>query len=230
MVDKYYDILKDNKLFRNIDTDELRGLIDCLEIKVSEYSKNEVIALIGERFDNMGIILEGSAAVGKEDAEGNRMIMALLCKGDMFGEMAAFSDNPAWPATVQAQDKCKVCFIPTAKVAKPCQNVCAWHTTLIRNLLAIISEKALLLNRKVEYLTIKTIRGRISALLLEHSKKTDKPMITVPMNRNELADFLNVSRPSLSRELCKMREEGIIDFHMATFKILDSEMLKASIQ
>ena len=58
------------------------------------------------------------------------------------------------------------------------------------------------------------------------SIKTGDINITVPLNRNELASFLNVSRPSMSRELCQLRDEGIIDFHLSTFKIKDLEALK----
>jgi DNA-binding transcriptional regulator LsrR (DeoR family) len=46
------------------------------------------------------------------------------------------------------------------------------------------------------------------------------------MNRQQLADFLNVSRPSMSRELSRMRDEGIIDFHLSAVRILDIERLK----
>jgi CRP-like cAMP-binding protein len=112
------------------------------------------------------------------------------------------------------------------KIIGECRNVCPWHRMLIQNMLRIISEKALILNRKVEYLTIGSIREKISKFLLEQFKVTGKTTFTLPMNRKELADFLNVSRPSLSREMSRMRDEGIIDFHMATVKIIDLEKLK----
>lgn len=226
MVESYVYILKKNILFNGIGNSELISMLDCLNAEIQEYGRNEYIALAGERFESVGIVVKGSAAVLKEDIDGNRVIMAILKPGDMFGEMAAFSNNPVWPANVYVQENCTVCFIQSGKIVSACTNACRWHTALIQNLLKTISQKALALNRKVEYLTIKSMRGRICAFLLEQYKRTGKTVITLSMNRNELADFLNVSRSSMSRELCKMRDEGIIAFNKANFTILDIDSLK----
>ena len=83
-----------------------------------------------------------------------------------------------------------------------------------------------MLNKKVEYLTIKSMRGKLSTYLVEQYNKEKNVNITLPLNRNELSDFLNVSRPSMSREMSKMRDEGIIDFHLTAVKILDIKELK----
>jgi CRP-like cAMP-binding protein len=91
----------------------------------------------------------------------------------------------------------------------------------------VISDKSLMLNKKVEYLSIKSIRGKICTYLLEQSEITKGNNIILPLKRNELADFLNVSRPSMSREMCQMRDEGIIDFHLSTFRIKDIDALKS---
>ena len=95
-------------------------------------------------------------------------------------------------------------------------------------MLRIISEKALLLNRKVEYLAIKSLRGKICTYLLEQHQRTGMTTFMLPLKRCELADLLNVSRPSLSREMCKMRDEGIIDFHRSSIRIKNMEALKRS--
>ncbi len=225
-MEEYLNILKRNKLFEGVDLAELKSMLDCLDCRFRQYGRNEYIALAGEKFDSVGIIVKGNASVIKEDLDGNRIIMTMLKPGDMFGEMAAFSNKPVWPASVHSQEKCTVCFIPAARIVSACKNACCWHTILIQNLLRTVSEKALLLNRKVEYLSIKSMRGRISAFLLEQYKKTGKMTLTISMNRNQLADFLNVSRSSMSREMCRMKEEGIIDFHKSTFRIFDIKALR----
>ncbi len=107
-----------------------------------------------------------------------------------------------------------------------CAESCPWHKALISNMLKIVSEKALMLNQKVNYLTIKSLRGRISAFLLDHYKKARQTTLTLPLNRNEMADYLNVSRPALSREMGRMKDEGLIDFYLSTFRILDLDALK----
>ncbi|MDI3535450.1 MAG: family transcriptional regulator, dissimilatory nitrate respiration regulator [Thermosediminibacterales bacterium] len=152
--------------------------------------------------------------------------MTLLKPGDMFGEMVAFSSQFQWPSTIQAQESCKAFFLGREKIVGECKKMCPWHRMLIQNMLRIISERALILNKKIEYLSIKSLRGKISAYLLEQYKNARNTTFTLPLNRNELAEFLNVSRPSMSREICRMRDEGIIDFHLSTVRIIDVEALK----
>lgn len=226
MFDTYHEELSKTDLFCGIEREDLGAMLNCLKPKVCSYNKNDYIVTGGDAYESLGIVLRGKATVSKDNAAGNRVVMTILKQGDIFGEIVAFSRQMTWPATVQAQEICEVLFLPREKIVGECERLCAWHRTLIRNFLRIISERAIMLNKKVEYLTIKSMRGKISTYLLEQYKKTGDKNIILPLNRNELSDFLNVSRPSMSREMCKMRDEGVIDFHLTEFKILDIKSLK----
>lgn len=226
MLDNYAQRISGTSLFQGIEVKEITAMLNCLKPRLCSYNKNDYIVSGGEIYENVGIILKGAATVSKENAAGNRIVMTLLKQGDLFGEIIVFSSQMTWPATVQAQENCDVLFLPRGKIVGDCERICPSHRLLIQNFLKILSEKALLLNQKVEYLTIKSMRGKISTYLLEQSQKSGKTTFSLPLNRNELSDFFNVSRPSMSREMCKMRAEGVIDFHLTTFKILDLEALK----
>ena len=219
-------VLSKSVLFEGIAQPELPVLLDCLDPKIKSYRKNDFIAIAGEHCEGIGIILEGEGAVIKENAAGSRMMMVVLKPGDIFGEVAVFASNPVWPSSVMAQETTKALFIPRHKLIGECPKLCSWHRLIIQNMLKILSEKAMMLNRKVEYLALKSMRGKIGAFLLEQYQKTGKTMFELPLNRNEMADFLNVSRPSMSREMSRMKAEGIIDFHLSTVRILDLETLK----
>jgi CRP-like cAMP-binding protein len=155
--------------------------------------------------------------------------MTVLKKGEMFGEMVSFSDKKVWPATVTAQSECEVIFVSPEKVISQCEKMCHYHQKLIDNMLKIMSKKALMLNRKVEYLSIRSLRGKLCAYLIEQHRQQGLSIFSLPLNRDELADFFNVARPSISRELSKMKDEGLIDFHKASFKLIDIEKMKTSI-
>lgn len=226
MYEKWVDVLSNTLLFQEIQTKYLSPMLQCIRPKINDYDKQEYIALVGDEFKGVGIILSGTASVIKENAAGNRFIISLLGEGDIFGEMAVFSSLNEWPASVQAQEPVTALFIPGEKIVGNCPNACMGHKQLIMNMLTIISEKALLLNRKVDYLSIKSMRGKVCTYLLEQYKKNDSLIFMLPMNRNELADFLNVSRPSMSREMSRLRDEGVIDFYMSSIKIKDLEALK----
>ncbi len=223
---KYMEIVSEVSLFQGIDRDSIEAMLNCLKPRVYSYKKSDFIVTSGDHYESVGIILKGTATVSKENAAGNRIFMTLLKKGDIFGEIVAFSTLTTWPATVQAQEVCDVLFLPRGKIVGDCEKMCSWHRILIQNFLRIISERAMLLNKKVEYLTIKSMRGKICTYLLEEYNRTGDKNINLPLNRNELADFLNVSRPSMSREMGKMRDEGLISFHLTAIELLDVEGLK----
>lgn len=227
MIDTYIDIIKNFPLFYGIKEEEILCMLQCLAPKIYSYNKNEFIVNSGEAIDKFGIILEGEATILKENAEGNRVIMSVVKKGDLFGEMLVFSSRKIWPVSVRVQNYCKVLFFTNSDLIARCGKMCPWHNAMLQNFIKIISDKALMLNKKVEYLSIKSIRGKIAAYLLEQYENNPNINIILPLKRNELADFLNVSRPSLSREMCQMRDEGIIDFHLSTFRIKDIEALKS---
>jgi CRP/FNR family transcriptional regulator, dissimilatory nitrate respiration regulator len=226
MFEKYTEIISKTVLFQGIERTAISTMLNCLKPLVSSYYRNDYIVTEGDAYESVGLVLKGTVTVSKENAAGNRIVMTLLAPGDIFGEMVTFSNQKIWPATVQAQEVCEVLFLPRGKIVAECERMCPWHRTLILNFLKIISERAIMLNKKVEYLNIKSMRGKISTYLLEQYKRTGDKNIILPLNRNELADFLNVSRPSMSREMCKMRDEGVIDFHLTAFRILDIEALK----
>ncbi len=227
MFKKWLKVFSECALFRGIDPEELNVVFTCLKPKVSSFEKNEWVAVAGEKFTGLGVVLAGEVVVAKENAAGNRVIMAVNSPGEMFGEMAAFSGDGVWPVAVMARTACTVMFLPAGKIVGNCERSCLSHRQLITNMLEIVSGKALMLHRKVEYLAIKSLRGKISAFLLEQYKRVGCPTFILPLKRNELADFLNVSRPSLSREMCRMRDEGVIDFHRDSIKIKEVDALKS---
>jgi CRP-like cAMP-binding protein len=219
-------LLSKSALFTGINIDEIKCMLGCLKPNISNYNKNDIITLSGEVMDTLGIVLAGEVTVSKENSAGNCVVMAVLKPADIFGEIAAFSDQPVWPATISANESSIVMFLPANKIVRGCENTCACHSRMTLNMLRIISNKALMLNRKVEYFSMKSIRDKISSYLLEQHKKTGNFIFMVPFKRGVLADFLNVSRPSLSREMCHMRDEGIIEFYRSSIRIKDIEALK----
>jgi len=226
MYDKWLNVFEKCALFQGTDEKQLKVMLECLRPRIQSYNKNETIVTEGEEIYGVGIMLSGNAAVTKENSEGDRIILDILEPPEMFGEIAVFSKRGVWPATVTAQANCVVTFLPPEKILGQCEKMCISHKFLLMNMLRIISEKAMNLNRKVEYLVIKSLRGKISRLLLDQYKMTGKTTFILPMKRNELADFLNVSRPSLSREMCRMRDEGIIDFYKSSIRIIDLQALR----
>ena len=227
---EWIDVLQSSQLFRGIGNESLNIMLDCLKPKIRRCKQREIIVAYGQPFQGVGIIASGKIALTKETYSGNRIMMGILDTGDIFGEMVAFSEHRVWPMTVIAQEDCILLFLPPDKITSTCSNICASHSTLIMNMLQILSNRASMLNKKIEHLSAKNIRGKISSYLLDIYLQTGKATLTIPMKRHELADYLNIPRPSLSREMGLMRDVGMIEFNGSLITINDLLALEGSIQ
>lgn len=227
---EWIDTLKSTLLFRDIGSESLNIMLDCLKPTVRRYKQREIIVAGGAPFQGVGIIASGKVSLTKETYSGNRIIMGMLEAGDIFGETVAFSDSKVWPMTLIAQEDCVLLFLPPDKITGTCSNVCASHTTLIMNMLKILSNQASMLDKKIEHISAKNIRGRISSYLLDTYRQLGNETFTLSMKRHELADYLNIPRPSLSREMGSMRDDGIIKFEGSHITISDVLKLEESIQ
>jgi len=230
MYKDWIDVLRSSPLFRGINPESLGVMLDCLKPRIRRYKQREIIVSYGQPFHGIGIIASGKVALTRETYSGNRIMIGILNEGDIFGETEAFSGCSVWPMTIIAHTDCILLFLPPYKVAGTCSNACGSHTTLIKNMLQILSDKASMLNKKIEHTSAKNIRGKISSYLLDIYRQAESKTISLQMKRHEMADYLGIPRPSLSREMGLMRDAGMIDFNKSTVKIKDVIALEESIQ
>lgn len=229
MYSKWMNVISKVELFKDIEKDELNKILICLSNNIKTYKKKEQIATLNDDFSAVGVILEGEVAIIQETLAGDRTNITKLYKGNTFGELGAFASDKR-SATVIAGTECTIFFLPSSKIIEVCPNLCLGHKVLIENMLKSVSKKALTFNNKIDFLALKTIRKKVSAYLLEQHYINNSLSFKIPLNRNELADYLIVSRPSLSRELIKMQEEGILDFQRKEFNILNLDVLKSCLK
>lgn len=226
MYEDFLPILLNIPLFSNIPGEDVRALLSCLQPRLSSFSKGEYIALVGDEVVGIGIILAGEIEVLKENLLGQPMVVARFGRGQLFGEVAAFAKSGLWPSSVRVIEDAQIMTIPIDHFTGQCQQGCSYHRQLIFNMLHILADKALVLNRKVDFLSVKSIRGKIAGLVYDAVLQHNTATVTLPYSRETMAKMLNVARPSLSRTLIKMKEEGIIDFDRSQFTVLDVERLK----
>ena len=225
IINQYMPTLVKCPLFNTLGEPELRSYLNNAKVIIHSYQKNDFIALAGDPMEGIGVILEGSALLTRENVMGQRVIMANLEQSDIFGEALLFSKQPLWPATIKATKATKIMFIPLETFIKTLPDCHQCQTKILSNLLEDLSEKALLLTKKVHYLTLKGMREKIYAYLtdiytMQHSEK-----LVLPHNREQMAEALNVSRTALSRELGRLRDEGIIEINGRHVTLLDPQQI-----
>ncbi|MBR5192203.1 MAG: winged helix-turn-helix domain-containing protein, partial [Clostridia bacterium] len=101
-----------------------------------------------------------------------------------------------------------------------CSSACRFHSMVVQNLFFSISQKNKTLVQKIGHISKRTTREKLISYLSEEAKRQNSASFTIPFNRQQLADFLSVDRSAMSNELCKMRDEGLLEFEKNQFKLL----------
>ncbi|MDD2969362.1 MAG: Crp/Fnr family transcriptional regulator [Lachnospiraceae bacterium] len=221
-----YQIIGNCPLFENIKTEELKTLLSCMNSYKKNYESDEYIFFTGSEINYVGIVLSGSLEILKEDLAGSRHILDFLGPSDIFAEGIACTKKHVSPVTVRTKESSSVLFIPFEKIIKTCSNSCNFHIQLIKNMMMLLGEKNYTMNQKMELLILKGMREKLASYLLLESNKHKSLTFQIVPNRNELAEYLNVSRTSMCRELARMKDLGILDYYQHSFKILSVDKLK----
>ncbi len=216
---KYFKYISGSILFKSFNAQEIEMALGAVRYSIRNFSKGEIIAIEGDECSRIGIVLDGEIAVQKVYFSGKVVNLTKLSEGDIFGEVVVFSKHGQYPATIVSQKKSTVLFISRENII----GLCRKDDKFLQNFMNLLSNKILMLNKKVENLSLKTIRQKICRFIIEEYKRQGKKRLRISTTRNDMAESFGIPRPSLSRELVHMREEGLISFGKGYMEILDIE-------
>ena len=209
---EYISVLRRCPVFKNIPREQISDLIRSLNGVLKSYRKNEFIVFSGECIAEIGIVLSGSVSVIKEDFWGNRDIRDKIGIGGIFGEAICFSKIKSVSPGVCANSDCTILFISAENITGGCVGDERLKSTILSNMLTIMADKTVMLNRKIEHIVKRTTRDKLMSYLSSQPALNGKNEFDIPFNRQELADFLSVDRSAMSNELSKLQKEGMIEF------------------
>lgn len=221
-MDQIINALRDCLLFQDFSEQEIHEALKNISYSMRSYAKDTIIAIEDDKCVNLGIVIEGSIEIQKLFASGKSLTIARFFKGEIFGEVIIFSNTNQYPATIVSSQNSKVMFVAKEEIVK----FCSLSTHFLNNFIGSLSDKILLLNKKLKNLSYHTIRQKVSSYLLEEYHKQKKSMITLSFSKKEIAEQLGMPRPSLSREFINMRDEGLIDFDRNVVKIIDPDTIE----
>lgn len=213
------DLLKKSILFKGMTDPERDECLLTLNAHRKSYKKGDAILHAGNQTDQMGMVLSGSVTIESNDMWGNRTILSQVGTGQFFAETYALLPEEVMLVDVVANENCQVLFLHVGNMISKMQRV-AWSQKLYRNLLLISSHKNLTLSGRSFHTAPKSARGRILAYLNTVSLKKHSTEFDIPFDRQQLADYLNLERTNMSKELTRMRREGIIECRKNHFKLL----------
>lgn len=219
MKTEYIKLIEKSQLLCGINASEVHSLLNCLNAKIIEFDKNEIVVHEGNLLSKFGLVVEGELQLVQYDYFGNKNILSTIGPLQIFGEAFSYS-GLKMPFTVECSLKTVVILFNSDKISTPCENCCIFHRRLINNLLKIISEKNILLTQKIECISKRTTREKILAYLSIEAVKKENNEFSINLDRQRLADYLGVERSAMSAEISKLRKENIIECKKNIFKLL----------
>ena len=213
---KYLNVLESTKLFKGINAEELMIILNCINAGIKSVRKKDVVLLAGDKPQYVGIVLEGQVHILREDSDGNRSLIATAMPGDVFAEELCCAGVLESPITAMVDADSTVMLLSFYRVLHMCPNTCSFHMKLIENMLKLIAGKNLQLQSRMDIASLKSIRMKVMRYLESFIPKQGHE-ITIPYNREELADYLCVDRSALSHELAKMKSDGLLEYRKNKF-------------
>lgn len=208
---KYLPILQKCPLFFEIDEQALLTMLHCLGATVLQFDKRQTILFEGQPAKKIGILLRGSAQLIQLDFNGNRSIIAGIEPSHMFAEAFACAELDALPMAAVACEPSEVMLIDCSHILHTCSNNCDFHRQMIFNLMKDLANQTIAYHRRLEITSKRSTREKLLSYLFFRARECGARSFTVPFNRQELADYLEVERSGLSVEIGKLRREGVLE-------------------
>lgn len=209
-------------MLKNKNKNDILALFANTNYQIINYSKNDIIALENSPCNKIGLVINGMVDIKKTLSASKTIHVSSFSIGDFFGEIVAFSDVEVYPATVIASSDSEVLFLSKKEFI----NFCTSNPEFLNIFLNDLTNKVITLNKSITRLSFNSIRQKISNFLIQESNTYDSSLIKLKTTKEQLAESLGIPRPSFSRELINMKNEGLINYSRNVIRIIDKEGLE----
>ncbi|MGL6105521.1 Crp/Fnr family transcriptional regulator [Romboutsia sp.] len=220
-MNEYIKLLQSIDLFKNISYEEILDFFTPNLYIVKNYKKGSIIFLKNEECKTCNILLKGNVVIQDVDINGNVLTLNKFSSGDIFGDNLLFSSSNNYPMNIFSYTDTTVIHLKKELIF----NLCKKDSVFLENFLMSVSDKTIILKDKVKKLSIKSIRECIVDYLLYQYKCQNNLTIKLDRSKKELAEEFGIQRTSFSRELNKMKKDGLIDFDNKCIEIIDLDLL-----
>ena len=218
-IEKYLPLLKTTRLFSDINDNDIIYIIKILKGKFKEYKSESYIYSYGDKLKCLHLLVEGDIILVNDDVWGNHNILTKVKPGECFGISHTLSDGENVLYDAITKHGCKILTLDKNSIMHPFTENYNLQEQLVKNIIKILVNRNLTSTEKVLFLSQRKTRDKILTYLSFVSQTQNSADFFVPYSRQQLAEYLCVDRSALSNELCKLRDEGLIEFHKNHFII-----------
>ena len=221
-INNYKNLISHTYLFNEFSPEDILTLFTRDYYKIKRYEKNSIVYLQNELCNTIDIVLDGNVSIQKIGENGDILTIVTYSSGDIMGGSLAFSKTNQYPLTVVSDSRSTILHINRELILNLCQS----NRKFLTKFLESLSSKALILTDKIKFISMKNIRDKIIEFLTYEYYLQGNTVIKLRISKKELAEKFGIQRPSLFRELKKMKQDGLIDYDSSSIEILDITMLK----
>lgn len=212
-------VIKNSLIFKGLTENEVEHCLNYLQAQEKRYKKGSAILHAGDMTDRMGLVLSGSVTIESNDLWGNCIILSHVGQGQFFAETYALLNGEVLLVDVMANEDCRILFLTVNHIYGAISDE-PWLLNITRNLLRISTRKNLMLTGRSFHTSPKSIRARILSYLNSVSLQKHSAEFDIPFDRQQMADYLEVERTGLSKEIGRMQREGLIECRKNHFRLI----------
>lgn len=210
-MEQYLHVIKKSPLFYGLREEEIPTMLQCMAADQRQYQEGEFICGMGEAATDFAMVLDGKARVIREDFWGGAEKFEELRPGDLFGPEYACAQATILPVGLMAETDCEAVFMEYKRMITVCNLACDFHNRLLQNMLRILAERNVAMDRNIRHMSKRTTRQKLLSYLSEEATRKGSPSFEIPYSRQELADYLGVDRSAMSNEISKLQREGYLE-------------------
>lgn len=215
-MNKHLSLIRKCLPLSSISIEDIHAYLGDGSFKISTHGKNNIVHFSGEVCLKLEVILSGKVAVERIDESGNLMNIAEFYGNEILGGNILFSKNPYYPMTITAKQPTVILEINKDQLFALFSN----NHDFLRNYLEFVSDHATILGDRIKHYVNKTIRECIMGYLEYERQKQNSNIIQLNITKKAWAEKIGVQRTSLSRELAKMRKEGLVRYDSKSIELI----------
>lgn len=224
MINLILESISKSEIFKGIEISIIMELLENITKHIKEFNKGEVIHHQGDICKTLSIVVKGKACIQTIKANGDILVLSEFNAGDIFAEALLFAKENIYPAEVIALSNLSIMEFTREEI----MIMMTKNTKVSENIVSLLSDKIVMLKKKINLIEAGSVREKICRLILQKSKEQQSNIIKIK-SKKILAEEIGIPRPSFSRELIKMKEDGIIDYTLKEITILDIDSIKREI-
>lgn len=217
-----YYVLEKSSLFSGVPAAELREDLEGTPHHIQCYDKGETIFHLMEPATRIGIILEGRVEAQKSFPNGSQVNVSVRLAGELIGPAAVFSKSGRYPCDIVALEPATIIMFRRDELLRLMQK----DLRILENLTTEIASATYMLQQRLELLSYNGIAQKAAFWLLMQARQSGKDAVKIPDSVSKWAMLMNVSRPSLHRELKRLESENIVAYSPPIIRILNQDALQ----